>query len=236
VPIGIKYTDFVKRAGILGWFNDEFFTMNLERSPGFPELTLYLSLGSLISRAFVFAFMLGITGMSAWLMILTFNQALPTDRTVGLIFVPPTLLFAYFGVFKTARGFSRRDNHLHLTERGLEVVAYGKKTFWVWEEINGFSSGYGRRRYVTEVALKGAKPLPPVSYRSSIPEQLEPYAVGAHGYQYVSHLLNEWLKRYGSPEQAFLDAHDGNTPWLRQGARITRFFGVPDSDRDETKR
>ncbi len=225
----------MKRTGILGWFNDEFFTMNFERSPGFPELTLYLSLGSLLWRAFLLVSMLGITAMWAWLMILSFNASEPA---FGLIFVPPMLLFAYFGVFKTASGFSRRNNHLHLDERGLEVVAYGKKTFWAWEEINGFLSGVGRgrARYVTEVVLKGARPLPPVSYRSSIPEQLEPYAIGAHGYQYPRDLFNAWLERYGSPEPAFLDAHDGNITWLHQGARINRFFGVPTGDRGETKR
>jgi hypothetical protein len=213
----------VKRNGVLGWFNDEFFTMNFERSPGFPELTLYLSLGSLLWRAFLLVSMLGITAMWAWLMILSFNAS---ELAFGLIFVPPMLAFAYFGVFKTASGFSRRDNHLHLIERGLEVVSYGKKTFWAWEEINGFSSEVGRRRYFTEVVLKGAKPSPPVSYRSNIPEQLESYAVGAHGYQYPRDLFNAWLERYGSPEPAFLETHDKNAQWVRIGKRINRFFGV----------
>ncbi len=213
----------MKRTGILGWFNDEFFGMNLERAPGFPELTLYLSLGGLIWRAFLFAFMVSITGMWAWLIYLSFNASEPG---LGLLFVGLMLLFAYFGVFRTARGLSRRDNHLHLDERGLEVVAYGKKTFWAWEEINGFWAMSSRSQYSTEVVLKGAKPSLHVSYRSSIPEHLASYAVGAHGYQYVSHLLDDWLKRYGSPEPAFMGAH----------AQINRFFGVPTDDRGETRR
>ncbi len=223
VPISATYTDLVKRAGILGWFKNEFFGMNFERAPGFPELMLYLSLGGLIWRAFLLSFMVSITGMWAWLMILSFNASEPV---LGLIFVPPMLAFAYFGVFKTALGLSRRDNHLHLMERGLEVVAFGKKTFWAWEEINGFWAMSSRSQYSTEVVLKGAKPLPAVSYRSSIPEHLASYAVGAHGYQYVSHLLGDWLERYGSPEPAFMGVH----------AQINRFFGVPTDDRGKTKR
>ncbi len=196
--VGGDYTDHVKRTGILGWFNDELFGMNLERSPGFPELRLYLSLWSLISRALLFATMLAIAGMCAWLMILSFNASEPG---LGLIFAAMMSVFAYFGAFRIASGFSKRQNHLHLNEYGLEVVDFGQKTFWAWNRIEGFTLQVGRTSSRTWVGLKGAKPLPPVFYRTRIPEDLDAYAIGANGYSNLRGILNAWLERYGAPEK-----------------------------------
>ena len=196
--VGVNYTDLVKRTGILGWFNDEFFGMNFERSPGFPELRLYLSLWSLSSRAFLFAAMLAIAGMWAWLTILSFNASEPG---LGLIFGTMMLVFAYFGAFRIGSGFSRRQNHLHLNEHGLEVVAFGQKTFWAWSQIEGFALQGGRSSSMTQVILRGAKPLPAVFYRTHVPEDLDVYAVGANGYSNLRGILNAWLERYGTPEK-----------------------------------
>jgi hypothetical protein len=228
----------VKRTGILGWFKNEFFGMNLDRSPGFPELRLYLSLNAWTSR---------VAAVGAYLLLI----AIATLFLAGVFQTPPAtwpiaiwgwawvlgwvlVIFAcvFLGLPKYARGFSRRDNYIHLNPDGLKVVWFGKITFWAWSEINGFITLTGRsvRRYVY---LKGEKPGQGV-YIPTPPQILETYAVGAHGYSDQSDLLNDWLERYGSPEPGFSFLASENAMWVRFGKRINTFFGVP--DRDETNR